>query len=270
MTIRRLAVLSGIDTRVIDRVAPILRSMAIQVAFVRMGADGNSRDYYDRLTRRTLQVAAQLLVKPDVKIHALLVSSELSEDEWACEAAYFFPALRRFEIARSFRRDTNRGQEMARAIHGAFTSISYLELVRKASPQGESRLLLPITNTKLPRLRRHFLEIYRLNETALSRRLERDISRRKGMKGYRVQGLDFRGAVNDGTHPIRRCTDSPECDLAALFRFGVVVPERFEFDVSCETGLEGKTFHLCNDEAVRIPKGTSHLNMRMNDDFLAA
>jgi hypothetical protein len=267
MITRRLAILSGIDPRVADRIGPGLRSRATDVAFVKIGSDGFSQDYFSRLTARALSISVRTLGRQDTKLYALLVSAIPCDDQ-DTEAEYFFPAARRLEVAREYRRDVNQASNLAQLIQDAFASPVYTDLARRVSPQGEDRLLLPIVNTKLGRMRRHFLEIFRLRSSGLSRRLERDINRMRGGRGYRIVGMDFRGALNDGTHPIRRCTDSPTCDLQALMRFGVAIPERFEFDVSCEKGLEGKTFHLCDGTPVRVSKGVSHLNMRINDDFV--
>lgn len=269
MIVRRLVVLSGIDSRVADRLGPALRSAAIDVAFVKIGADGLSRDYFARLVRRTLDVAHRAMLRADVKLLGLLVSCA-STDEQQTEHEHFFPALRRLEIPREYRRDVNQFFEVRRRIEVTFRSATYENVAREASPQREGRLLLPVRNCRSDRLTRHFGEIYELRQDDLSRRLMRDIPRMKKGRGYRIRDADFKGAINDGTHPVRRRTDTPICDLGALMRFGVLVPERFEFDISCSTGLANKTFSLCDGTPIKIPAGTSHLNMRINDDFIAA
>lgn len=268
MIVRRLAVLSGIDARVADRMGPALRSMATDVAFVKIGPDGLSSDYFLRLSRRTLEVAQRALLRTDTKLLGLLVSAVDLEEE--LETDFFFPALRRLSVPKQWRRDVNQSSQIVREIQLTFGSSIYQDVAKYASPQGEDRLLLPIRNTKLDRMSRHFLEIYRMRQVGLTRRLLRDITAMRRGRGYRIRGIDFKGMVNDGTHPIRRCTDSPVCDLRALMRFGVTVPERFEFDVSCSTGLAGKTYYLCDGQPVKVPGGASHLNMRINDDFLSA
>lgn len=269
MIVRRLVILSGIESRVADRLGPALRSAAMDIAFVKIGADGLSADYFARLVQRTLDVAERVMTRPDVKLLGLLISCA-STNEQELEREHFFPALRRLEIPREYRRDANQFSEVQRRVRVAFQSVTYEKVVREASPQREDRLLLPVRNSKLERLKRHFVEIYELRQAELSRRLMRDIPAVKKGRGYRIRDADFKGAINDGTHPVRRCTDTPTCDLGALMRFGVPVPERFEFDVSCATGLASKTFCLCDGTPMKIPAGTSHLNMRINDDFMAA
>jgi hypothetical protein len=269
MIVRRLVVFSGIDTRVVNRLAAGMRSAATDIAFVRLDVDGLSEDYFSRLTERAVAVAQRIL-RPDVRLLSLLVSCASTDEERALERDFFFPALRRLELPRECRRDVNQFSEVLRRVQATFASDTYKSVVKRASPQGEARLLLPIRNSGLDRLRRHFVEIYEMRQTDLSRRIQRDVAVMRRRRGYRIRNLDFAGAINDGTHPIRRCTDSAVCDLACLMRFGAPIPDRFEFDVSCSTGLAGMTFYLCDGTRVIIPRGASHLNMRMNDDFLAA
>jgi hypothetical protein len=196
-----------------------------------------------------------------------ILVSAIPEDLKEEERARFFPSLQRFAIDPSFRSDINRAPDLVQAIIKIFSSAQFDAVTRAASPHQDTRLLLPLRNVGIERLRRHFVDVYEMSACGFSRRLERDIMRMKRGFGYRIRDLNFKGVVNDGTHPIRRCTDSLLCDLQAAMRFGVSIPERFEFDVTCGNGLDRKTFYLCDGEAVKIAGAVSHLNMRINDDF---
>ncbi|MFD1613424.1 hypothetical protein ACFSCW_16610 [Sphingomonas tabacisoli] len=269
MTVRRLIVLSGISTRVADKIGPSLRSMGGDVAFVKIGSDGLTSDYFDRLVDRTLSLAGRASQSLSSKIFGLLVSAVPSGSE-SLEADYFFPAMRRIGVPPEYRNDPNRAQALVRLIMQAFASDIYQTVAKVVAPQEDERLLLPVRNSGVDRLERQFREIYHMRQTGFTRRLTREVVRMKKGRGLRMRGLDFKSAVNNGTHPIRRCTGTPTCDLKALLRFGVSVVDRFEFDVSCESGLNGKTFYLCDGTPVRISASPSHLNMRLNDDFMAA
>jgi hypothetical protein len=243
--------------------------MQIESAYVKAtGAYG--QDYLDRLVQRVLVVTSQALQRPDVRLAAILVSGLQTEEEKKEEAAHFFPALRRIGISKELRNDVSKAHELLNIIRSVVKSHSFREFAQRVSPQREPRFLMPIRNSCYPAMENHFLTVYRMESDSLSRRLERDIVKLRGKRAYRVKGVDFSVAVNNGKHPIRRCTETPACDLRALMRFGVVAPERLEFDVSRENGLQGRSFHLCSGEVVKVPTGTSHLNMRMNDDFECA
>lgn len=267
MTIKRLVVLSGISSKVAAKIAPSLRSMATEVVFVKLDSGNVSVEYLDSLLKRAVEMATQLRATPDVKLLGVLVSA-IPDDLQCEEYARFFPTLQRFAVEPALRSDVNRGPELARAIMGVFSSAQFEAVTRAATPQQDARFLLPLRNVGLDRLRRHFTEVYEMAASRFSRRLDRDIMRMKKGSGYRVRDLNFKGVVNDGTHPIRKCTDSHVCDLQAVMRFGVSVPDRFEFDVTCGTALHRKTFYLCDGSADRPPAAATHLNMRINDDFM--
>jgi hypothetical protein len=148
-----------------------------------------------------------------------------------------------------------------------FTSGEFLSLSREVRPSAAPALNLPLLNVKSSRLRTAISELYELRTFTPAPGISKDVARLKGGRGLRIKGIDYRGAVNNDSHPVRRCTDSVFCDVAARLRLGFSLPERFEFDVSCETGLAGKQFRMCDGAAMTIPDWADHLNMRINDDF---
>ena len=264
---RNLAVISGFHTKVIDRLGPPLRSKGIDISFTDI-SNGINREYFDRLVNRTILVASRNISREDIRLRSILVSCITDHHEAGLEFDYFFPSMRRLSLPGNLQKDVAMSSVIANKISDVFKSKDYEQISEIALPHKEQRLLLPVKNAKLSKLTTHYQEIYEFRSSCLSRRLERDIARLKSGEGHCIKGTFFKGTVNDGTHPIRRCTDSPRCDLQAMMRFGVHLPERFEFDVSCESGLAGKTFFLCDGSAQKIPRRASHLNMRVNDDFL--
>ena len=261
---RRLAIFSGVSARVTDRVRPQLASAAIESAFVRF--DGIATDgYFDDLIARSLEVARRLIAPGNVRLSVFLISALETNEDRTREKAAFFPAVRRLTVSRAFRNDFNRANEFARIIATAFLSAGHKAFVK--SLDKNSPLLLPLRNTPCRPMQGNFNEIYERTTEQISQVVSRHIVNPRGSRGHRVKDLMFMPAVNSGIHPIRRCSDSVDCDLKALMRFGVAVPERLEFDVSCENGLQGKHFALCDGQSMKINKGVSHLNMRINDDF---
>jgi hypothetical protein len=214
-----------------------------------------------------LAVTDKILERPDVRLSALLVSGFEAEEEQEEEAKYFFPALRRLAVPVELRSDRSAAPRLFELVKNTMGADGFKAFVRSVSPREEARFLMPLRNSGCRPLAGHFKALYRLETTGLSQRIQREIVSRRGFRGYRVNGVDFSVVVNSEKHPIRRCTDTPHCDLQARLRLGVHVPARLEFDVTCETGLATKTFYLCDGTASRVSREASHLNMRLNDDF---
>ena len=260
---RRVAIFSGFDTRVVAKVSPQLTSTATDLAFVKLSGEADS-SYFQSLVARTLVIAERSLARGDVRLTTLLVSCLDTEEDREREARAFFPAVRRLSLDTSLRKDLNRSSDIASAVVSAFRNPEQTDFAR--SLHQDVRLLLPVRNTPCKPLIGSFRAIYERSASSVSPRVQRRILSRRGRPGFMVRDLAFCPATNDGTHPVRRCTDSPECDLKAFMRFGVAVPERFEFDVSSDTGLKGKTFEYCDGTHHRVTKDVGHINMRINDD----
>lgn len=263
-----LVVFSGISTKVIAKVAPQLRAMAIHSAFVKYTPQ-DIPGYLSDLAERTLAIARGALVDRDVRLSGILASCLEDEAELEAERTVFFPAMRRLSLSRSFRNDINAANALVAEVGGVLKSASNTDFVKSVSPRAEARLLLPLGNARVAALAHNFEEIYDRKSDGIGRAVMKRVVLRRGTKRYRANDLDFLPVTNGERHPIRRCSDSALCDLNATLRFGVSVSPRFEFDVTCENGLSGKTFQQCDNTAMQVGREATHLNMRMNGDFRA-
>jgi hypothetical protein len=261
MIIRRLVVFSGFDTRVVERARQMLHAHQTETIFTKLPSEV-SRSYFDAL----LEKLANLLCAPgstNVKFVGGLVSCLVDADDSRMEKEAFFPALRRIFYEKTFAKDVGKARALVDGIIQKLTSPEFLEMQRYLRPAADTRLALPLLNADASKLRREMEELYDLRMMKPTAGLEKDVVRLKAGRGLRIKGIDFRGTTNDSSHPVRRCTDSHFCDVSGSLRLGISVPVRFEFDVSCESGLGGKTFYLCDGTAQRIGSWVSHLNMRI-------
>lgn len=261
---RGLAIFSGIHPRVVTRLAPTLRSVGIEVVAVAL--DANEGDYFERLAKQALHIAARERRRSDVRLTSVLISA-LDERDLDEESAAFFPALRRVPIQSEWRNNLSASGKINQIVQDYFRSTAVREFARRLGANKEVRMLLPRRNTPHKKLTEEFSAIYRLDVDALSGKIEKDIVVLRGGRGMKVSSLMFKPVLNNGRHPIRRCTTSSIADLQAAFRFGVGVPERFEFDVTSDKGLKGSSFFHCGGALHRITAEATHLNMRINDDF---
>jgi len=266
---RSFAVLSGIDSKLASKLAPQLSSMAIDTAFVKFSGSPTI-EYFDKLAERCLQVSSRVIVNDEVRLTGLLVSFFNFEREKEMEEAAFFPSFRRIELDQSWCKDTNRSSAIAQLIKDEFHADSHKEFTRTASFKHDPRLLVPVQNSKCKPLKANYRAIYHRTTSSISNLVGRHVVKVRGAAAYRINDLIFEPALNDGTHPVRRRTSTHVADLKAAFRFGLMVPERFEFDVSGDKGLKGKTFALSDGSLETIRKEPTHLNMRVNDDFRQA
>lgn len=268
MRVKRVAVFSGFDPKVVERLRPQLEAQQTNVVVVKIGASADI-NYFVRLAERLLTVTAPLLATEEARYVGILVSCLTSLDEIAAEREEFFPIMRRLAVPAHFRRDVTQANTLAQDIIKLVTSEDFLATYRRLKPASDAVLALPIQNSYSSRLKGELAKIYDLSAYQPAPALDRYVQRLKRGAGLKSNGLDFRGCVNGPSHPVRRKSTSTKCDLAGRFRLGFSVPARFEFDVSCSTGLAQRALHLCDGTLVKISGSPSHLNMRMNDDFEA-
>lgn len=266
MLVRRLVVLSGFDSRVSAAMRSSLESRQTDVAFVKLGSVADA-DYFRRLSSRALEILSKHSKYKNQIIYGALVSCCHYENESILEEREFFPSFRRILVDKNRRRDINKSRETADFIMSKLVEENFKLLQKHMKHNGDCRLLLPTENSNSSKILKEFLSLYRMDTFEPSSRLAREAVKMRKGRGIRVRGVDFSETVNGSDHPIRRCSESSACDLHSILRFGFQVPERFEFDVTCETGLAGKTFRLCNGDALPISRSASHLNMRINGDF---
>jgi hypothetical protein len=263
--IRRIVVFSGFDGAVVERLRPMLAAQQTEVVVVKL-APHLDQAYFDRLFARFWQVASGHLADPAARWVGLLASAaEAAEEEM--ERAAFFPMLRRHSVERRRARDVNAATRLGNELIALLTGSDFLVTYRRVKPAPDAVLALPIENCPASRLRNELQRLYNMDAFEPAPALDRFIQRLKKGGGLRARALTFKGCTNDPKHPVRRVTDSDRCDAESRFRLGFSIPARFEFDVSCETGLTGKTFYCCDGGPVRITKSPSHLNMRINGDF---
>ena len=262
---RSIAVFSGVHPRVVEKVAPALRSTGIEPVVVSL-EETLSAGYFERLAKQALHAMGMELGRRDVRLTSVLISS-LSGEEQAAETEVFFPALRRVSMRPEWRNNPSAARQIIALVQDHFRSDASKEFTRRMAARREPRLLLPPRNTPSKALTARYREVYDGSVLELSGRIEKEVVVQRGGRGLKVQNLNFVAALNNQRHPVRRCTDSPSCDLKAAFRFGAAVPARFEFDVTAENGLKSSSFYRCDGSAQRIGGDATHLNMRINDDF---
>lgn len=265
MTIHRLVVFSGFDTRLIEKVRHPLRSRQTASIFTKLNGEVGP-EYFQSLLTRIRNFVDEICVTNDVRVIAVVASCIADQNARSLERVAFCPAFRRISFPSSWARDLNRHASMLNRIGDIFTSQDFLETYNFIKGPSNVPLALPLRNADCRQLIRDVDQIYELQSFVPSSGLDKRVTRLKRARGLRVNGVDFLGRMNNPSHPIRRCTDSVGCDVAARLRLGFSVPSRFEFDVTCENGLAGKLFYLCDGTAQRVPSGVTHLNMRMNDD----
>jgi hypothetical protein len=266
MILRRLVAFSGFDARLVEGIRPELEAQQVDVAVVKLWP-ALPLGYFEKLLERTAALANRQFTDPDVRIVALLVSCVADKDAIEAENEVFWPMLRRLAISPSLSHDIRRAPALATQIISLMTNPEFLSTYERIKPAADATLALPLRNASNARLTRELKSLYELTRFQPTASLGRFVQRLKGRRGLRTNGIDFRGCQNDPRHPVRRMTDSLRCDLSGRFRLGFSVPPRFEFDVSCETGIAGKTFELCDGKRLKVPARASHLNMRINDDF---
>jgi hypothetical protein len=265
MTVRRLVVFSGFDTKVIEPAKVALNANQTKVIFVPIGG-GITSQYFELLLNSTLTFIDEALSAGGTKIIGLVASSIESGAALDLEKRAFFPAFRRLAFPSAFGKDRSRVNEIVASLISKFTSDDFLETYRYVKPPT-AVLSLPLLNANSRRLFSDMMDLYELKSFRPSGSVDKEVVRMRRGRGLRIKGIDFAGCVNDDTHPIRRCTDSILCDVSARLRLGFSLPSRFEFDVSCEQGIAGKEFRLCDGTTQKIPVWADHLNMRINDDF---
>jgi hypothetical protein len=265
MTTRRLVVFSGFDTRFVAQAKISLKANQTDVVFTSATA-GVERAYFVALLGQTLKTVNQLLSNNDARVVGMLASCIDEAGASQAEKEAFYPIFRRMVFPSSFRRDMHRVNEVVQKLVRSLSSEEFLD-THKYIKSPSAVLALPLLNADSRRLRRTINDLYEMKIFRPDGGIDKEVIRLRRGRGLRIKGIDFAACVNDSSHPVRRCTDSIVCDLAARLRLGFSVPARFEFDVSCEQGVSGKEFRLCDGSSQKIPGWADHLNMRINDDF---
>lgn len=261
---RRLTLaLNGFGTKFIEKAKPVLTSRNYELAFVKEGR--NYSEHLEKLCRRVLSVTLRH-ADWSAEHFCLLVSCEDSPSRRDLEDQYFFPAVRRIRVDRNIQARTDGATRLASAIDDAYLSWQRSGLPQRLRARTNAAMLLPLRNARCRHLSNALKDIYEIQSDCLRRSAERAIALQKG-GGINVSGLTFTGATNSHKHPVRRHTDSPECDLKARFRLGHGVPLRFEFDVTCAGSLAGRNFWHCDGTSATVPSHVTHVNVRTNDDF---
>lgn len=261
---RRLTVaLNGFGTKFIEKAKPVLLSRNYELAFVK--EDRDYRVHLQKLCRRILHVTERH-ADWSAQHFCLLVSCEDDSGKRSLEDDCFFPAVRRIRVDRTVQAKTDGATRLAKVVDEAYVSWQSSGLPQQLRARTNAALLLPLRNARCRHLTSSLKDIYENQSVRLRRSAERSIALQRG-GGMNVSGLTFTGATNTDQHPLRRNTDSVECDLKGRFRLGHGVPLRFEFDVTCNGGLAGREFWQCNGHSYRAPAHVTHVNIRMNDDF---
>jgi hypothetical protein len=259
-----MVVFSGFDSVLVEHARASLRSRQIEAVFVKSTATLN-HEYFEKLRTRALEVSRRIVEEDDDRIVSLLASCVPKQTE-AIEKSTFFPWLRRIKFPVKYRRDINLIGEMLRKLQSVFSSEEFLGTYDFIRPGASAVLSLPLRNSPSRRLSREIEAIFELDAFRPDNSLGKEVVRLRGGRGFRIGVLNFRPAINNAGHPVRRCTDSDACDAAAFYRLGFSLPARFEFDVTADAGVAGREFWLCDGASSVAPSWATHLNMRVNDD----
>ncbi|PYF06947.1 hypothetical protein C8J30_12230 [Rhodobacter viridis] len=254
---------------------PHLKGRNIDVVCVRLCGNG----YFEALAKQLLFEIDRLKgARSDVRFFVILVSA-IAEDKLDDEYVSFFPALIRLGIQKDQANNKSATKKIVERIDALFRDESFVDLIKTVSARKKSHLLLPVRNAAETSLRKMFDEIYaggelRSKEGRFSAELEifektvlKKITVIRRSKALKMGAISFAPVLNGPAHPIRRCTDTAVCDVKAKLRFGALVAERFEFDVTCDRKLSAKSFYLCGGGDIKPSQEDTHLNMRINDDF---
>lgn len=269
---KRLLILSGLSSRVADKLETRLLTLVDKVAYVSTAAKTGEADfdkaYFLALSKRAHDVTQLIPVRPNETIlNGFLASFLPNNIATEYESDIFFPALRRIQLDYTLRNDLGRLESIYRVINSGIANYDGDKDFSKIL-QKDKRYLLPHKNIKVDTLRSNYMEIYFGNRTSLSTNIDRKIPPDRSNNGINTKGgLNFKGTINSGMHPIRRKSDCNCCDLQARFRFGKMIDERFEFDVTAKGELHGKSFSYCDGTIIPVTGGPDHLNMRINGDF---
>lgn len=258
-----LVILAGISPRVAEACSKQLRSNSISPISVKLN-DQFDEDYLNRLLDQ-VQVATKWETARGNQIDLVLASFIIGNKELELEAEYFRTAARRLAMKPEWKNNTSSAKIICDKVIAHVQSAERKDF--NSSVKSDYRILLPRRNCGAKSVCDFFDKVFGMEATQVGGRMAREVAYVRKKKSLRIRGVDFSPQVNNGKHPIRRCSDTRICDLAASFRFGVSVDSRMEFDVTCETGLRYKSFYQCDGTEQKITQEPTHLNMRINDDF---
>lgn len=265
MTIKRILVFSGFDTRLVERTRASLRANQIEVIFAKLEGFADPA-YFKILMERVWSFLIENSSESGTRVIGLLASCCSDEPAKTREREVFFPSFRRRGFPTAYKNELGRAREIVETIVKDFTSDEFIAAGEYIKARSAPILALPLRNAESARLLKVMADLYELKEMTPAANLSKEIVRRKGAPGFRIRDLDFVGCTNSAKHPIRRCTESITCDVAGWLRLGFSLPKRFEFDVTSERGVSGRRFFLCDDTVQIAPTWASHVNMRINDD----
>lgn len=266
MSIQRFLIFSGFDTRYIEKTKPSLKANQIIPIFRKLVPD-SWPEYFQQLSSEIELVTRKPILVEGKEAICFLASCVNNVEISTVENEYFFPAMRKITFSNDFRADTSKINLFITKCLDAFNSEDTIELKRQVKSWKRATLRLPPKNIDIKYFKNCLKSLYEMDSALPPDNLSKYIQMRNGNKKLRVNGVDFEGVLNGPMHPVRRCTDSHKCDVHARFRLGFNVPERFEFDVSCEKGFNGKSFKRCDGIGYIVRNEATHLNMRVNDDF---
>lgn len=240
------------------------RCKSIGAVAVHIGRPARSRSDFDQIVRRLQQIIIHSKVEKSVSRFVIL--SNLDAEFQEIEANYFCPAALRIAFPIPNHNDPSFVQ---RAIDNLKYSLKSFdsEVNKKAVISRGSILRLPLRNIGEGRYAEDIRNIFWLQKKDISTYCKRRIKFVSSKSIFECRSLQFKPAKNSARHPVRRITNSSECDLKAWFRLSYSIDERFEFDVTTTGNWSGKRLHQCCGTAESVQTGKTHINMRINDDF---
>jgi hypothetical protein len=264
---KKIVAFCNISNRFIEQIRSHLQSQNVEIVTVARESD-NFPSYLRRLSGQLLGVVRKFQKSPDFSIFVMVISGSKSDSEIKAEHEEFFPATRYLRVDREMELSQPRGRAFVDSITTAFSIWKQSNLNKLIKP-GKNRIaLLPLRNVNSTKFRNSLTRIWQLESADLSPDVSKDLNVQSGDRGIIAGALEFRGCLNGPGHPVRRCTDSPSCDLKAELRLGHLVPPHFEFDVtSIGCRISTRKLFLCDGRMTTVDKSASHLNMRINDDF---
>jgi len=255
----------GLGTKFVESIRNSLQSRhGVVIALVERRGD-RYEEYLERLAKRVVELVERHSTSDNQVLCMLVSASEPRLHQ--IELSVLCPALRCVTTDPSIQLSRQAGIDLAERVHKIITDWKSSPLRRALRPTHDAVALLPVRNCGIRQVAGWLHRLCQFERAELPRSIGKKISRAAGGEGLVIHRVKFTGKVNSEIHPVRRCTDMSSCDLKARVRIGHVIPVRYEFDVTCPSGLTRKRFYLCDGARASVPERATHLNMRINDDF---
>lgn len=262
---KQLAIFVGFNTSLLEKCIHTFGSAGIVPVFIRKPINNNySKEYFEKISEQALfSLNREERNNNYVNVIMLFSSLDKGSNGILIEKDFFMPSLIRVHVDKRISNNIYSYNILKDIVIKNIKNHNLGSLNIK-----NNNFRIPIKNCHSNIVKREYEQIYFREKNKLRSNFNKFVNRIKKTKGLKINNLTFTGVVNTSRHPIRRCSTEHICDIRAKFRFGLRIQDRFEFDVTADKKtMKGKEFFLCDGSKLKINKGVSHLNMRINDDF---